>query len=58
MSAREELYRRVVSSFVNEEKANKLIDDLLHEAAEKLRRNGCGCRCERTNADLIDPYSS
>jgi hypothetical protein len=39
VSAREELFRRVAGSFVDEERANKLIDDLLHEEAEKLRKH-------------------
>ena len=56
MSAREELFRRVVGSFVDEERANKLIDDLLHEEAEKIRNTlsyAYGCL---QAADLIDPY--
>jgi hypothetical protein len=42
VSAREELFRRVASSFVDEERANKLIDayrsEVLQEEARNLRR--------------------
>ncbi|BET51796.1 hypothetical protein RGQ21_67780 [Kitasatospora aureofaciens] len=71
MSARGELFRRVAGSFVDEDKANKLIDDLLHEEAEKIRAaepyipEGFTIRSEWMDvwksarselADKIDPY--
>lgn len=60
MSAREDL--EALLEFygvgpIGRQKVQYAVADLLHEEAEKLRRNGCGCRCERTNADLIDPYT-
>lgn len=69
MSAREELFRRVSGSFVDENRANKLIDDLLHEEAEKIRHHKPDPEPiwwnsdeyhdgVETSADLIDPYSS
>ena len=37
MSAREFLFARLTGALIPEERANKLIDDLLHEEAEKIR---------------------
>lgn len=36
MSAREELFRRVAGAFVSEDRANKLIDDVIAEAAPEV----------------------
>ncbi|KQX43519.1 hypothetical protein ASD97_25950 [Streptomyces sp. Root63] len=63
MGAREELFRRVAGSFVDEDRANKLIDDLLHEEAQKIRNSPgwfegewMDSRDRDHAADLIDPY--
>lgn len=37
MSARDELFRRVCGAFVDEARANALIDAFAHELAEKIR---------------------
>lgn len=67
MSARDQLFRGVVGSFVDEERANKLIDNLLHEAAETIRNSEgpkepfggewADSRDRDHAANLIDPYA-
>ncbi|MGW6557962.1 hypothetical protein [Streptomyces hydrogenans] len=50
MSAREELFRRVAGAFVSEDRANKLIDDVIAEAVpelEKLRARVAELEAER-----------
>lgn len=37
MGAREELFRRVAGAFVDEDRANALIDAYVHELAERIR---------------------
>lgn len=62
MSARDELFRRVAGAFVDEDKANALIDAYAHELAEKIRRQvdevtvyGDWYSGMYEAADLIDP---
>lgn len=67
MSAREELFRSIFGAFADEDRANKLIDDLLHEEAEKIRGelDPSGNPMFLSDfdkglthgADLIDPYA-
>jgi hypothetical protein len=68
VSAREDLFMELCGPYQDEERANKLIDDLLHEAAEKIRdmerrnawleRKGAGGAVLPSQvADFIDPYS-
>lgn len=66
MSARRELFRRVAGAFVDEERANSLLDayraEILHEAADTIRNHDwplcCACPGDADPddaADLIDP---
>lgn len=65
MSARERLLAELVCGLTSgdfqyegdpEEEANGLIDNLLHEEAEKIRKMPYAYGC-RQAADLIDPYT-
>lgn len=64
MGAREDIFMELCGVHEGaEERANKLIDDLLHEAAEKIRSSPGWCEGEWMDsrdrdhaAKLIDPY--
>lgn len=66
MTARDELLRRVAGSFIDEDRANALIDAYAHELAEQIRGNTAHLEGNTTGnsirrivnelaADLIDP---
>lgn len=55
MSAREFLFARLTGALIPEDRANKMIDDLLHEEAEKIRKLPYTYGVLQA-ADLIDPH--
>ncbi|MFH8627818.1 hypothetical protein ACH4A8_39025 [Streptomyces vietnamensis] len=66
MSAREELFRRVAGAFVDEKRANKLIDDVIAERdaqivawlRKKAYEYGYSNRVKRTQADAVSCMAS